>query len=100
VALDVREATSFADVFVLLTGTSDRHVRAIADAIEESMRERGEKPLGVEGLEQGRWVLLDYNDVIAHVFQGEVREHYDLERVWSDAPVLDLAPERREEVAR
>lgn len=92
-ALDVREVASFADTFLFATGTSDRHVRTVAEAILEAVRERGEKPLGVEGLEEGRWVLIDLGDVIAHVFRRDVREHYDLERLWSDAPRVDLGPE-------
>ncbi len=90
VALDVREVTSVADTFVLVTGTSDRHTRAISDGILEAMREGGEKPLGVEGYDEGRWVLIDLGDVIVHVFQTDVREAYDLERLWSDAPALEL----------
>ncbi len=90
VALDVRELTSFADVFILATGGLNRHVRAIADAVEEVVEELGERPLGIEGYDEGRWILLDLGDVIVHVFQSEVREHYDLERLWSEAPRLDL----------
>ena len=91
VALDVRELTSFADTFIIATGTSDRHTRSIADSITEAMARRGEEPLGTEGLEEGRWVLIDLDDVIVHVFQEEVRRKYDLERLWSDAPALDVA---------
>lgn len=88
--LDVREVTSFADAFVVLTGRSDRQVRAIAEAVEEALRQHGEKPLGVEGIDDGRWVLMDCNDLIVHVFQEEARGHYDLERLWSDAPRVEL----------
>ncbi len=91
VALDVRKLTPFADTFIIATGTSDRHARSIADAITEAMAKRGEKPLGTEGHEEGRWVLIDLDDVIVHVFQDEVRRKYDLERLWSDAPALDVA---------
>lgn len=87
-ALDVRELVSFADSFVIATGGSDRHVRAIVDGIEEALRARGEKPLGVEGSEEGRWVLIDCDDAVVHVFLRDVRQHYDLERLWSDAPKL------------
>jgi len=87
VALDVASLTSFTDVFVIATGTSDRHVKAIADAVIERAHELGSKPLGVEGYEGGEWVLIDLDDVIVHVFQGEKREHYDLERLWADATV-------------
>ena len=90
VALDVRKAVSFADVFVICTGRSDRQVRSIADAIEEAVVRRGERPLGIEGYDEGRWVLMDLADVIVHVFQDEVRRRYDLERLWSDAPRLEL----------
>jgi ribosome-associated protein len=95
VALDVREAVSFADVFVICTGRSDRQVRSIADAIEEAVSRRGERPLGIEGYDEGRWVLMDLADVIVHVFQHEVRRRYDLERLWSDAPKLDLQVDER-----
>jgi ribosome-associated protein len=88
VALDVRELSSITETFVLATGTSDRHLRSIVDAIRDAAIELGEKPLGVEGYTEGRWVLIDLNDVIVHVFLPDVREHYQLERLWSDAPVL------------
>jgi len=91
VALDVSELTSYADTLVLATGTSDRHTRSIADAIREAASARGEKPLGVEGYDEGRWVLIDLGDVVVHVFQADVRATYDLERLWSDAGTLDLA---------
>ena len=90
VGLDVRNVVSFADIFVICTGRSDRQVRSITDAIEEAVLERGERPLGIEGYDEGRWVLMDLADVIVHVFQPEVRRRYDLERLWSDAPKLDL----------
>ncbi len=88
VALDVRELSSVTETFVLATGTSDRHLRSIVDAIHQVAIELGEKPLGVEGYTEGRWVLIDLNDVIVHVFLPDVREHYQLERLWADAPVL------------
>lgn len=90
VAIDVHDLVSFTNVFVILTGRSDRQVRAIADAVAKALAQRGEKPFGIEGLEDGRWVLMDLSDVIVHVFQDEVRTQYDLERLWSDAPRLDL----------
>jgi len=91
VALDVRELSSFADVFVVCTGRSDRQVRAIAEAVEKAAKEAGAPPLGIEGQAEGRWVLIDLDDVIVHVFQPEVRTHYDIERLWSDAPQIELA---------
>lgn len=98
-ALDVRELVSFADSFVIATGGSDRHVRSIVDGIDEALRARGERPLGIEGAEEGRWVLIDCDDAVVHVFQREVRHHYDLERLWSDAPKLTFvgAPGERSE---
>jgi ribosome-associated protein len=90
VALDVHEVVSFADTFVVVTGRSDRHVRSIADAIDEAVSRRGERPLGIEGYDEGRWVLMDLADVVVHVFQAEVRAHYDLERLWSDAQPIAL----------
>jgi ribosome-associated protein len=91
VALDVREIASFTDTFVFATGTSDRHVRAVADAVVEALGRAGDKPLGVEGYEDGSWVLIDANDAIVHVFRRETREHYALERLWSDADEIPLA---------
>lgn len=91
VALDVKELSSFADVFVVCTGRSDRQVRAIADSIEKAAKERGEPPLGIEGYAEGRWVLIDLADVIVHVFTPETRAYYDIERLWSDAPQLRVA---------
>jgi ribosome-associated protein len=91
VALDVRELTSFADAFLILTGTSDRHVRSVADAVIQATKAAGRAPLGVEGKDEGRWILIDLGDVIVHVFQEEAREYYDLDRMWEDAPPIDLA---------
>ncbi len=92
VALDVRGVASFADTFIVATGRSDRQVRAIADSIREALSAHGERPIGVEGYDEGRWVLIDFGDVIVHVFQAEVRAYYDLERLWSDADELQLKP--------
>ena len=90
VGLDVREISSFADTFIIATGTSNRHVRSVTDSIEAALKAHGDPPLGVEGTDEGRWVLVDCSDTIVHIFQSEIREHYDLERLWSDAPVLEL----------
>jgi ribosome-associated protein len=98
VALDVRGVTSFADTFVLATGRSARQVRAIADAILEAVEARGERVLGIEGKQEGRWVLIDLGDVIVHLFQPEVRAHYDLDRLWSDAPPLAIEGAARRRV--
>ena len=88
--LDVREVVSFADVLVIATGRSNRQVKAIADAVAQAFSARGEGRLGTEGYDEGRWVLIDLADVVVHVFQAEVRDHYDLERLWSDAVPVEL----------
>jgi len=90
IGLDVREISSFADTFIIATGTSDRHVRSVADSIEAALKTHGEPPMGVEGYDEGRWILVDCGDAIVHIFQQEIRDHYDLERLWSDAPSLEL----------
>ena len=86
VILDVRDLIVITDCFVIASGTSDRHVRTIADAVEEAIRGIGRKPLRREGETDGRWLLLDYVDVVVHVFAQEERDFYDLERLWLDAP--------------
>jgi ribosome-associated protein len=88
--LDVRELTSFADVFVLLSGRSSRQVSAIADHIARALKASGEPALGIEGQAEGLWVLIDCNDVIVHVFEPETRQRYSLERLWHDAPKLEI----------
>jgi ribosome-associated protein len=90
IVLDVRELTSYTDTFVILEGRSDRQVRSIADAIVQALKHDNDQPLGVEGLDDGNWVLIDCNDAIVHVFDPETRERYDLERLWRDAPRLEL----------
>ena len=90
ISLDMRKLTSYADTFVILTGHSDRQVRAIADSILQRLKARNEAPLAVEGLADGNWVLIDCNDAIVHVFDPETRIQYDLEGLWRDAPRLDL----------
>jgi ribosome-associated protein len=84
--LNVSEISAFADYFIICSGTSDRQVRAVAGAIQESLKKAGILPLGVEGDAAARWILLDYDDVIIHVFLESARAFYDLERLWSEAP--------------
>ena len=87
VLLDLRGLTSATDWFVIASGESDTQVRAIADRIQERLREdHEEKPWHVEGLQTGRWVLLDYIDFVVHVLHREARDYYLLERLWADAP--------------
>lgn len=88
--LDVRRLTSFADYFLLASGSSDRRVQSIAEAVLEAMRERGRKPLGKEGLREGRWALLDFGDFVVHVFYEDVRAAFDLEGLWFDAERVEL----------
>ena len=79
------------DVFVIGSGTSNRHVRSLADDVEMKLRESGERPLRREGAEYGRWVLLDYGDIVVHLFDTETRGFYDLERLWADAPRIEFS---------
>lgn len=89
--LDVRGLSSLTDFLLLASGRSDRQVQAIADNIRTEFKHRQQLlPLAVEGMEQGLWVLLDYGDVMIHVFQPRIREFYDLEGLWSEAPELPL----------
>ena len=85
VALDVRDLTSFADVFIICSGRSNRQVNAIAEHIQVDLKKHKIKPLSVEGMGDGHWVLLDYGHVIIHIFYDPVREFYDLEGLWVDA---------------
>jgi len=90
VALDVSGAMPFSDAFLIVSGRNERQVSAIADAIEERLLEHGSKRLRREGAGEGRWVLLDFGDLIVHVFHEEERLYYSLERLWSDCPVIPL----------
>lgn len=84
--LDVRGLTSYADYFVVMTADSDRQAGAIADHVDEELKKAGHTKVGVEGYEGGRWILVDYGDVVAHVMNREAREFYDIEGLWADAP--------------
>jgi ribosome-associated protein len=90
VILDMREASSITDYFLLCAGGSERQVQAIADAIDEQMSRHGVASLGVEGYREARWILMDYGDVVVHVFSQDTRDFYDLERLWSNAPKVEL----------
>jgi len=89
-ALDVSEVVAITDVFVLCTGGNERQVRAIVDSIEEKLSALKAKPLRREGEREGRWVLLDYGDIVVHVQLAEERIHYALERLWRDCPLVEL----------
>jgi ribosome-associated protein len=99
VVLEMGPASSIADYFVICSGRSDTQVQAIAEAIEESLRRGGERPLSVEGVSHGQWVLMDYGDVVVHIFYVPVRGFYDLERLWVRAPRVEL-PEPFQSQAR
>jgi ribosome-associated protein len=93
VAIDVSNHLVLTDVFLLCSAANDRAVRAVMDAIEEALAKLGAKPLRREGEAEGRWVLLDYNEIVVHVQQAEERFHYALERLWRDCPVIELPEE-------
>ncbi|HET7351814.1 MAG TPA: ribosome silencing factor [Marmoricola sp.] len=90
VAFDVSEQLVITDAFVLCSASNERQVKAIVDEIEEKLREVGAKPVRREGERDGRWVLLDYADIVVHVQHEEEREYYALERLWRDCPVIPL----------
>jgi len=90
VALDVSEPLPLVDAFLIVSGNSERNVAAIADRIEEKLLEAGHKRLRREGREQARWILLDFGDLVAHVFHQEERVFYGLERLWKDCPVIPI----------
>ncbi|MCU1490499.1 MAG: iojap-like protein [Acidimicrobiaceae bacterium] len=90
VVLDVGDLIGITDHFVISGGRNDRQVRAVVDEVQRALREAGGKLLRREGLDDNRWVLLDFGDLIVHVFDAEAREFYDLERLWADAPRLNL----------
>jgi ribosome-associated protein len=93
IILNVKESSSFADYFIICSGTSDRQVQAITAAIQENLKAYGILPLGIEGERLGKWVLMDYEDVVIHIFYEPVREFYDIERLWSDAQRMEVGDE-------
>jgi len=90
VVLDLRGVSGYTDFLVIGSGTSDRQLEAIADSVESELTAHGHRVIGSEGQRGGRWVLLDFGDVVVHVFHTEDRTHYDLEGLWADAPRLDV----------
>ena len=98
--LDVHEQIAITDFFVIASGRTDRQVRAIADAVEEELRRSGLKPVRREGEREMRWLLLDYVDIVVHVFTDEDRAYYELERLWKDAPEVKWEPQSRSVPAR
>ncbi|WP_110182537.1 ribosome silencing factor [Nocardioides solisilvae] len=90
VAFDVSEQLAITDVFLIASASNDRQVRAVVDEVEDKLREAGAKPIRREGERDGRWVLLDYGDLVVHVQHEEERQFYALERLWRDCPSIDL----------
>lgn len=88
--LNLQKLTSFTDYFVIATGTSDRHVEAIANNIVEEMKKKGRRPLSVEGFGHAQWVIVDFGDVVVHVFYHTMREIYAIEKIWADAPIVRI----------
>jgi len=91
VALDMRGMASFTDFTVICTGTSDRQIRAVADHVIQFGEKFGERPYRVGGYENARWIVLDYVNVVAHIFSAPYRTYYDLELLWGDAPRIEWA---------
>lgn len=91
--VDLRNVLSaFSDYFVICTGSSDTNIRAIADSVEDILRETlNEKPLHIEGYREANWILMDYFDTLVHIFKEEERNHYDLENLWADAKISEIA---------
>ena len=90
--LEIRHLTSIADYLVLATGRSDKQAQAIADSVKKGLKKYG-KALDVEGLKEGNWIVIDYGDVLVHVFREELRGYYDLDGLWSEAPPLEIPAE-------
>ncbi|GMR01830.1 MAG: ribosome silencing factor [Acidimicrobiia bacterium] len=92
VILDLSSLLVVVDVFVLASGTSTRHVKSLVDDAEKALRRLDRKPIRREGRDHGEWVLLDYGDVVVHIFDRETRTYYQLERLWADAPRIAFTP--------
>ena len=90
VVLSLKGVSDMTDFFVIASGTSDTHVRSLGEAIQEELKKEGTSAHHVEGIQQGRWVLLDYVDFVVHLFHPTLREFYQLERLWSDAQVVPI----------
>ncbi|GAA4287473.1 ribosome silencing factor [Georgenia daeguensis] len=90
IALDVSERLVLTDVFLVVSGSNERQVKAIVDAVDEALHKEGAKAVRKEGVSEARWVLMDYGDIVVHVQHEEDREYYALERLWKDCPVVDL----------
>jgi len=96
IAIDVKKFTSYTDTLVIIEGNSQRQVTAIAQHLIKSLKGHKLKNLGVEGVKEGEWALLDYGEVIIHVFESEKKSFYDIEGLWADAPRIDLSEFKKE----
>ena len=94
--LNVKKVSSLSDYFIILSGNSDRQVQAIASSIEETLKIAGKRPIGIEGERVGKWVLMDYGDVVIHIFYDPIRDFYDIERLWTDVPRLEIDDDSKE----
>ena len=90
IILNISKLSSIADYLLICSGASDKQVQAIANSIEDGLKKNGTRPLSTEGIRDGRWALIDYGDVIAHIFLEPVREFYNLEGLWSEAPRIEV----------
>jgi len=91
IALDVHNLTSYTDIIIIVTGTSTRQTQSIAENITTTLKKQGQQTLGVEGMQTGKWILIDYGWIIIHVFDKETNDLYDLESLWADAASIDLS---------
>ncbi|MBI5184904.1 MAG: ribosome silencing factor [Nitrospinae bacterium] len=87
---DIRGVSNTTDFFMVCSGESNRQVQAIADEVITKLRERGVKPMGIEGYEVAKWILLDFSDMVVHVFHEETRKYYEIERLWEGAPKVEI----------
>lgn len=95
VIMELNDLTDITDYFLVASGTSERHVRTIADSVEAGMKERGVKPYSLEGNRDGRWVIIDYQNVIVHIFLEQLRDLYDLESLWIEAKKFRIENEKK-----
>jgi ribosome-associated protein len=91
--LDLRDISSFADFFVLATGSNARQIQTICDEVEKQLKQSGERAHNIEGYTHADWILMDYADTLVHIFSEKARAYYDLERLWRDAKVVEWEPE-------
>jgi ribosome-associated protein len=95
VIMELNDLTDVADYFLIASGTGERHVKTIADNVEAGMKERGVKPYSIEGNRDGRWVIIDYQNVIVHIFLEQLRDLYDLESLWIEAKKFRIENEKK-----